>query len=87
MRIMSKIASGRQRARLKVDVWQEQVEKWLGKRKDTGVAEVLKGALKIAPREQSRSAEMRVAGILTNLGFTKCRPNKDGDRRRRYRRD
>jgi predicted P-loop ATPase len=80
------LATVEQRARLKVDVWQEQVEKWLGKRKDTSVAEALKGALKIAPHEQSRSAEMRVASILTNLGFAKYRAGSDGDRKNRYRR-
>jgi hypothetical protein len=55
-------------------------------RKDTSITEVLAGALKIPAREQSRSAEMRVAAILTELGFTQYRP-RHGGRRRRYRRE
>jgi hypothetical protein len=78
------LATTEQAVRFNIDPWQETVAKWLGDRKDTGVAEVLEHALSLT---QTRSAEMRVATILTNLGFTKCRPNKDGDRRRRYRRN
>lgn len=78
------LATAEQAVRFNIDPWQETVKQWLGDRKDTGVAEVLEHALSIT---QTRSAEMRVATILTNLGFTKYRPNKDGDRRRRYRRN
>jgi putative DNA primase/helicase len=78
------LATAEQALRFKVDVWQESVEKWLGKRKDTSVAEVLSGALKIVPREQNRSAEMRVANILAHLGFAKHRAGSDGARKNRY---
>jgi hypothetical protein len=81
------LATAEQALRFKVDAWQETVEAWLGERKDVSVAEVLEGALGLGPQEQTRSAEMRVAAILTRLEFTRCRPNKDGDRRRRYRRE
>lgn len=84
---LEKLATVEQAARFKRDVWQEPIEKWLGKRKEVGVAEVLKQALGIDPTEASRFAEMRVASILTNMSFVRCRPNKNGDRRRRYRRD
>jgi predicted P-loop ATPase len=73
------LATAEQAARYKTDVWQEPIVKWLGQRKDTSVAEVLEHALGFAPREQNRSAEMRVAAILTRLGFTKHRPRKKGD--------
>lgn len=81
------LATAEQALRFKTDAWQERVEAWLGDRKETGVSEVLEGALGIPPREQTRSAEMRIASMLTHLGFARCRPNKDGDRRRRYRRE
>jgi putative DNA primase/helicase len=81
------LATAEQAARFKSDAWKEPIEKWLGKRKDIGVSEVLAGALKIPPREQTRSAEMRVAAILTELGFVKCRPRRNGRRRRYCRED
>jgi predicted P-loop ATPase len=83
------LATAEQKARFKADAWQETVEEWLGERKDTSMAEVLEDALGIAPQEVTRSAEMRVASILTNLGFTQYRPNRRDkrSRRRRYQRD
>jgi predicted P-loop ATPase len=81
------LATAEQAARFKSDPWKELIEEWLGKRKDVGVSEVLADALKIPPREQSRSAEMRVAAILTELRFIKCRPRRNGRRRRYHRED
>jgi predicted P-loop ATPase len=81
------LATAEQRARFKVDPWQERVEEWLDAREEVGVGEVLEHALGITAEKVTRSHEMRVAGILTNLGFARCRPNKDGDRRRKYRRN
>jgi predicted P-loop ATPase len=78
------LATAEQAARFKVDVWTETVEAWIGKRKDTSVAEVLKGALGIAANEQTRTAEMRVADILTHLGFEKYRARKGEARSNRY---
>jgi predicted P-loop ATPase len=75
------LATAEQAARYKTDSWQEPVEEWVGERNDVGVAEVLEQALGFAPQKQNRSAEMRVANILKNLGFSKHRPNKkDGKR-------
>jgi predicted P-loop ATPase len=78
------LAAAEQAARFKVDVWREPVEKWLGNRKDASVNEVLKHALGIEPRQQNRSAEMRVAAILTQIGFSKHRPRKGHARENRY---
>ncbi len=78
------LAAVEQAARFKIDVWQEPITKWLSKRKDTGVSEVLKHVLGMSIREQSRAAEMRVASILTNLGFTKHRARKGNKRENRY---
>lgn len=78
------LAAAEQAGRFKIDVWQEPIVKWLGKRKDTSVSEVLKHVLGMSIREQSRAAEMRVASILTNLGFTKHRTRKGNKRENRY---
>jgi putative DNA primase/helicase len=42
------LATAEQDARFATDSWHETVKKWIGKRKDTSVAEVLEGALDIA---------------------------------------
>ena len=81
------LAATEQAARFKVDVWRESVEEWLGDRKDTSVSEVLEHALGIAPRQQNRSAEMRIAAILTQIGFSKHRPRKGTKRKNAYWRD
>ena len=78
------LAAVEQAARFKVDVWKEPIAKLLGKRKDTGIREVLKHVLGMSLREQSRAAEIRVASILTNLGFTKHRARKGNKRENRY---
>jgi predicted P-loop ATPase len=75
------LATAEQAARYKTDSWQEPVEEWVGKRNDVGVAEVLEQALGFAPQKQNRSAEMRVAHILTDLGFSKHRPRIKGGAR------
>jgi predicted P-loop ATPase len=72
------LATVEQAARFKSDVWKGSIEKWLRKRKDTSVADVLQHVLGLAPREQNRSAQMRVADILTELGFTKHRSWEGG---------
>jgi predicted P-loop ATPase len=81
------LATAEQAARFKTDVWKEPIEEWLGKRKDTSMTEVLESVLGLTPREQNRSAQMRVAAILTNLGFSKHRPRKGDKRSNRYWRD
>ncbi len=77
-------ATAEQATRFKSDVWKEPVVKWLGRRKDISVAEVLEHALELAPRDQTRSAQMRVADILTSLGFVKHRARKGNARENRY---
>jgi predicted P-loop ATPase len=74
------LATAEQKARFKTDVWKEPIEKWLGERIDVSLAEVLEQALGIPPRAQTHSAEIRVASILTDLGFTKRRPSQAGDK-------
>jgi predicted P-loop ATPase len=78
------LATAEQAARFKSDVWKEPIQKWLGKRKDTSVTDVLQHALGLKPREQNRSAQMRVADILTELGFSKKRARKGDKRANRY---
>jgi putative DNA primase/helicase len=81
------LATTEQAARFKADAWQGLIEKWIGRRRDVSISEVLTCALRIAPRDQTHSAEIRIANILTRLGFTKYRPNRTGDRRPRYQRE
>ena len=81
-RELEALATAEQKARFKVDPWQPRVERWIGRRERVRLADVLSGALRIvAPTDQTRTMQMRVASILTNLGFTKCRP---GHRNREY---
>jgi predicted P-loop ATPase len=77
------LATDEQKKRYQSDTWQPLIERWLGRRKDTSVAEVLVGAFGIAVREQTQTLQTRVAHILTRLGFTKYRPGT-GKRENRY---
>ena len=83
-RALEALATAEQDARFASDSWHEIVKTWIGDGKDTSVAEVLEGALGISPQDQSRSAQTRIAHILTRLGFAKHRPRKDGGRENRY---
>jgi predicted P-loop ATPase len=78
------LAKAEQDERFKIDVWTETVEAWLGESKDTSVSEVLEGALEITAHDQTRSAQMRVADILTHLGFEKYRARDGKERSNRY---
>ena len=44
----------------------------------------LEHALKLAPQDRTHAAKIRVANIVTNLGFTKHRARKGRDRENRY---
>jgi hypothetical protein len=79
------LATAEQAARFKADVWQDPIKRWLGRRKDVSISEVLRGALRIAARDQTRSAEMRVGSILTAMGFSKYRARNGSERQNRYR--
>jgi predicted P-loop ATPase len=79
------LAKTEQDARFKTDVWTEPVKRWLGRRRDVSISQVLRGALGIAARDQTRSAEMRVGNILTHMGFTKYRARNGSERQNRYR--
>jgi hypothetical protein len=75
------LATAEQRARFKIDLWQPRIERWIGQRKRVRLSAVLGQALRIAEVDQTKSQEMRVASILTHLGFTKRRL---GNRHREY---
>jgi predicted P-loop ATPase len=68
------LATAEQAARFKRDLWHDPVEKWVGKRKDVSILEVLKGALGLKPEALTHSAEIRIASILTNLSRVRRRP-------------
>jgi predicted P-loop ATPase len=80
------LATAEQALRFKEDAWKGPISKWLGKRQDASLAEVFECALKISPRDQTHSAAIRVANILTQLGFTKYRARKGNERENRYQR-
>jgi predicted P-loop ATPase len=76
------LATVEQKARFKVDIWKDVIEGWIGRQLDVDLAEVLEQALGIPPEAKTRSAEMRVTGILKDLGFARYR---SGTKKRPYR--
>jgi predicted P-loop ATPase len=66
---LEELAAAEQRARFKVDAWQEAIVEWLGKQVDVSVWEVLEAALRLPPDQMTQSVQNRVAKILTHLGF------------------
>ena len=81
------LATVEQCARFVVDVWEERVREWLGDRIDVSLSEVLEGALGLTLEHQTQSAQKRVVGILTRMGFAKHRPRTREGRKQRYQRD
>jgi predicted P-loop ATPase len=81
------LATVEQQARFKVDTWKMPIEKWLRRRRSVSIAKVLEHALGFVPASQTHAAEIRVASILTELGFTKRRLRKGRDRQYRYERE
>jgi predicted P-loop ATPase len=67
------LATAEQALRYRADSWLEPIKECLGERKDTSISEILQHVFGFAPKQQSRTAQMRVADILTQLGFTKYR--------------
>ena len=84
---LEKLATAEQAARYKIDTWHDPVVKWIGRKLDVSVTEVLERALHIVPKNQTQSAKNRVVDILTQLGFDKYRANKKGQRENRYHRE
>jgi predicted P-loop ATPase len=78
------LATTEQEMRFRVDPWNAPIEKWLQSRKDASITDVLEHALGIAAANQTHSASIRVASILTELGFTKRRLRQGRDRQYRY---
>jgi predicted P-loop ATPase len=82
------LATAEQTARFVVDAWEERVRKWLGDRTTVSVWDVLEHALRLAASEQqTQSAQKRVVGILTRMGFAQHRPRTPEGREYRYERD
>jgi predicted P-loop ATPase len=81
------VAAVEQAARFVVDAWEGPIREWLGDRIDVAITEVLERALGFACEYWTQSAQNRVAKILTQLGFTHCRPRTKKGREYRYRRE
>jgi predicted P-loop ATPase len=82
------LATAEQAKRFKTDAWTQPIKRWFGKlgKKDISIGEVLTGALKIEPCDQSHSAEIRVSNILTAMGFEQYLARRGSKRHRRYKR-
>jgi putative DNA primase/helicase len=79
------LATAEQAARFKVDEWTQPIKRWIGRRTDVSLAEVLQGALGIKPTDPpNHPAEIRVAVILKALGFKKYRARAGRERPNRY---
>jgi predicted P-loop ATPase len=81
------LATAEQAARFVVDAWEEPIHDWLGDRTEVGLLELLEQALGFDPKQCPQSAQKRVVGILTKIGFTKRRPRTPEGRKQRYQRD
>ena len=82
------LATAEQTARFVVDAWEEPIREWLGDRNDAGrLEQVLEHALGLARPRQTQSAQKRVVGILTHMGFEKRRIRTGEGREHRYQRD
>ena len=81
------LATAEQVARFVVDAWEEPIHDWLGDRTEVGLLELLQQALGLDPRQCPQSAQKRVVGVLTRMGFTKRRPRTPEGRKQRYQRD
>ena len=81
------LATVEQSARFVIDPWEERIREWLGDRNDISLSEVLEHGLEFAPEHQTQSAQKRVVGILTRMGFAKHRPRTPEGRKQRYQRD
>jgi putative DNA primase/helicase len=81
------LATAEQAARFAVDAWEAPVREWIGDRTDINIWDVLKHALGLKREQWSQSAQKRVVGILTRMGFEKHRPRTPEGRENRYQRD
>jgi predicted P-loop ATPase len=81
------LATVEQCARFVIDPWEERIREWLGDRNDISLSEVLEHGLGFTPEHQTQSAQKRVVGILTRMGFAKHRSRTPEGRKQRYQRD
>jgi predicted P-loop ATPase len=81
------LATAEQAARFAVDAWEAPVREWIGDRTDINIWDVLKHALGLKREQWTQSAQKRVVGILTRMGFEKHRPRTPEGRENRYQRD
>jgi predicted P-loop ATPase len=83
------LAREEQDLRYRETAQQEIIKRWIDDKVDVSKAEVIEGALAIAPDKAGRwpqTLENDVVAVLTKLGFVKYRANQNGVRSNRYRR-
>jgi predicted P-loop ATPase len=86
-RKLEALATVEQAARFVIDPWEERIREWLEDRNDISLSEALEHGLGFAAEHQTQSAQKRVVGILTRMGFAKHRPRTPEGRMQRYQRD
>jgi predicted P-loop ATPase len=77
------LANAEQALRFKTDLWTQPIKRWIGRRRDVSITEVMKG---VGISDQSHSAEISIASILKAMAFKKERARKGSKRENRYRR-
>lgn len=71
-------ASEAQADRMSSDMWADVVAAWLIERREARIPDIMTDALSIPRERQGKSQEMRVAGILRQLGWTKTTKRSGG---------
>lgn len=75
-----------QEQRHDTDAWEQRIAEWLDGRDTVSIGEVLGGAMALEPARWEPTYQLRVAGILTRLGWRRERAQVDGRRTRAWRR-
>jgi predicted P-loop ATPase len=84
---LEQLATAEQAARYKTDVLHEPVSTWLGDRTSVTVWAVVQGVLGVRRRDCPHTTVIRIAKILTSLGFRHSQARRAGEREHRYVRD
>lgn len=71
--------------RMSEDVWNDAIAEWLHAKYETRIPDILTSALQIPRERQGKREEMRVATILTGLGWKRHVERVDGTPRRIWR--
>lgn len=79
---MPESARVEQEARFMSDAWESQIAEHLSDKPRTTVADVLADCFHLIPADMSKGEQMRVAGILRRLGWSKVDGRLDGEKKK-----